>query len=138
MARDTDLDLVVRAATVFNGFDGPSSDDLWWRTGDEYAPITLLVNCNDFFAWGCGDCEEVTKDNIAVLEQAAKDIAAVTADGDYKDAGLLFCARVRGVRPQGAYYPHLDKETWPLFDACGPERTAGVVGNPLKQPTEAA
>ena len=138
--KDVDLDLIVRAATVFNGFDGPDCDELWWRTGGEYAPITLLVGCNDFFAWGCSDCEEITKQNIDVLEQAADDLKKVCSDRHgptYREAGLLFCARVRGRRPQGAYYEHLPKETWPLFDACGEPRATGV-GNPKPRPEESA
>lgn len=42
---------------------------------------------------------------------------------------LLFSARSRGMRPQGAYYKLFPRDTWELFDACGPEREVGV-GNP--------
>ena len=35
------------------------------------------------------------------------------------------------MRPQGAYYPESDPETWPLFDDCGPEREVGL-GNPYR------
>lgn len=43
----------------------------------------------------------------------------------------LFCARVRGERPQGACYSRYPQELWPLFDAVGPERETGL-GNPFK------
>lgn len=44
----------------------------------------------------------------------------------------LFCARVRGERPQGAAYKvRYPEELWPLFDAAGPEREVGF-GNPRK------
>lgn len=43
----------------------------------------------------------------------------------------LFAARVRGMRPQGAAYTFYPPETWPLFDACGPEREIGF-GNPYR------
>lgn len=61
-------ELFLRAAKIFNGFAGPSSEQIWWRTDEEYAPITFLVNCNDLFAWGCADCERLTTDNIDLLE----------------------------------------------------------------------
>lgn len=106
-------------------------DFLWWRTDGEYAPVTFFVNCNDTFWWGTGDVEPITPDNIAVLEQAAKDCADVdeVLDGY---AGELFCARVRKMRPQGAAYPK-DARLWPLFDACGPERIVALL-NPKPQP----
>jgi hypothetical protein len=50
---------------------------------------------------------------------------------------LFWCARVRGMRPQGACYKSIPEAFWPLFDACGPAREADL-GNPSKQPCEAA
>jgi hypothetical protein len=40
----------------------------------------------------------------------------------------LYACRRKHMRPQGASYPS-DKELWPLFDACGPEREISL-GNP--------
>lgn len=37
---------------------------------------------------------------------------------------------MRKERPQGACYPS-NKDLWPLFDACGPEKPTGF-GNPYK------
>ena len=113
------LEFVCRVLSVFDE-DGPSQDSLWWRTDGEYAPLTLFVKCSDLFVWGCADLEEVTPDNVAELERAAADVKAVTWDGNYVYADLLFCCRVRGHRPQKPCYKDLDEETWPLFDACGP------------------
>jgi hypothetical protein len=106
--------LVMRilSATAFD-----NCDDLFWRVDSEYAPITMFVNCNDLFFWGCADAETVTEENIGVLEQAYKDCP--------DHGGLLFCCRVRGMRPQGAFYKCFNMEEKPLFDACGPERAAG-------------
>lgn len=109
-------------------------DRVWWRTDAEYAPVTFFVNCNDLFDWGCADCETLTPERLPLLGRALEDCAK--ACGDDRDAekrgwpwGIeLFCARLRGERPQGAAYPK-DRRLWPLFDACGPERTKGH-GNP--------
>jgi hypothetical protein len=102
-------------------------DDLWWRADGEYAPVTFFINCNDLFWWGTGDCERVTPENVGALEQAYADAAAAHRYGR-SYGGNLFCCRVRGMRPQGCCYPE-DRELWPLFDACGPEREIEI-GNP--------
>ena len=128
MSTKADFETIRRAFTVFDGFDGPSNDELWWRTDDEYAPVTLLVNCNDLFMWGCADCETLTPADMDDLEKAVAD-AAVAGD---KDKGhLLWVARKRGCRPQGAYYKYFKGGLPDLFDACGPARETGL-GNPEK------
>lgn len=135
MPKNVDLAFVCRALSIFDGFSGLSNDDVWWRTdAPEYDPITLMVSCNDFFIWGSSDGEEITPENIEVLEQAVKDVEALTG-GKRTYADLLFCARVSKLRPQGAYYKYLPKELWPLFDACGPVREAGL-GNPEDRPAD--
>lgn len=127
MSNKPDYETIRRAFAVFNGFDGPSSSSLWWRTDDEYAPITLLVNCNDLFFWGCADSEELTPDDIPDLERALAD-AKQAGDSAYAD--LLWVARKRKMRPQGAYYQYFDTPALKeLFNACGPERETGF-GNP--------
>jgi hypothetical protein len=109
----------VLTATAFDG-----CGDIFWRVDEEYAPITIFVNCNDLFFWGCADAEQITTENLEVLEQSYKD--------DERNGGLLFCCRVRGERPQGAYYKHIKKEKRHLYDACGPEKETGF-GNPISQ-----
>lgn len=114
-----------------------------WRCDGECAPVTFFVERNDLFYWGCADGEELTADNLRVLKQSGDDLYAISQEvaGDdevsaaVERAGLmcavpaLFCARVRRMRPQGAYYSFVPERAWPLFDACGPEREVGV-GNP--------
>lgn len=98
--------------------------DLWWRCDGEYAPVTFFVNCNDCFYWACSDCEQLTPENLPILVQAFKDAEAADEKRGTIYAPELFVARVRGMRPQGASYKECYPETmWPLFDACGPERT---------------
>ena len=85
------------AATAFD-----NCDDLFWRVDSEYAPITMMVSCSDVFAWGCADCETITDENIDDLEKAYID--------DPDNGAALFCARLRGMRPQGFYYQYIDKD----------------------------
>lgn len=88
-------------------------DVIWWRCDGEYAPITFFVRANDLFYWACSDGEELTIENLAVFQQAFRDC----------DHGQeLFCARVRGMRPQQPYYKAFSAAEKVLFDACGPER----------------
>ena len=102
MTETSDFETVIRAFKVFDGFDGPSSG-LWWRTDKEYAPVTLLVNCNDVFFWGCSDCERLTPENIGQLERALEDARAADPKMGGIHADILWIARERKQRPQGAY-----------------------------------
>jgi len=97
--------------------------DIFWNTDFEF-----FINCNDFFAWAVCDATAITKDTFPLLQKAIK-------DADWVCGALLYCARIAKMRPQGAYYKHLDEKYWPLFDACGPKRKTGI-GNPEKQPKE--
>lgn len=112
-------------------------DDFWWRCDNEYAPVTIFVNCGDLFYWATADHEELTPENIDIYNQSMVD-----ADAAYKFghcyAFSLFCARVRKMRPQGACYKNYPKELWPLLDACGPPREKDNLpfGNPRAQPSE--
>ncbi len=124
---NTDFVKRVLDATAFD-----HCDDIWWRTDTEYAPITFFVNCNDLFFWGSADCEELTPDNIELFEQSYRDADEAMKHGNVY-ASLLFCARVRAERPQGAYYKYLHEDIYHLFDACGPEREVGI-GNPHPHP----
>ena len=77
--------------------------------------LEFFVLCNDCFAWACSDHESIENDlDIDMFQQAC-------IDGE-SDGALLYCARRRKMRPQGAMYRYIDHKNWPLFDACGPER----------------
>ena len=102
---------------------------LWWRTDGEYAPVTFFINCNDVFYWGCADAEAITPENIELLEKSMKDSSGAYQYGELYGT-MLWCARVRKQRPQGAAYPS-ERELWTLFDECGPEREIGL-GNPCR------
>ena len=96
-------------------------DAVWWRCDGIYAPVTFLVNCNDFF-YPAADCEEVTEENIPVLRQAFEDCAALDKANPTPHeyavfrAELLFVARVRGIRPRDDRYARLPATLKLLFD----------------------
>lgn len=112
------LETAIELMKIFNGFFGPDTSELWWRTDGEYAPVTLLINCNDLFYWGMADCETITPEDIPDLKQAVADI---TFEGEYHHAHLLWVCRKRQQRPQTAYYKHFNDHEKTLFDACGTE-----------------
>lgn len=105
-------------------------DMLWWRTDGEYAPVTFWINCNDLFAWGFADAEDLTPESLPVLKQAVADCKEIDSVCGSITGCELFACRMRKMRPQGAAYPE-ERELWPLFDVCGPERETGL-GNPYK------
>jgi len=125
------LNLTQKILEVISEND--SHDDVWWRTDGKYAPVTFFINCNDLFFWACADAEQITEDNIEILLTAYEDAKAADEDGECY-ASLLFCARARGMRPQGAYYKSFPKALWALFDACGPERKVGVLSANTPKP----
>jgi hypothetical protein len=129
MSTARDDSFVFRVLALYDDYE--LHEFLYWQTGAD-GGVRFYANCNDLFAWGCSDADEITSDNIGALESALADVAAVQGYAT-SDALLLFCARLRGMRPQGAMYEHIPRALWPLFDACGPERITGL-GNPKPQP----
>jgi len=113
------LGFILRVLRIFSEID--CTDALWWRLDGEYAPVTFLVNCNDFFDWAAADCERLTPDNVETLERAVADCRANGLMASVYAADL-FCARVRGQRPQKPCYKDMEPAAVALFNACGPER----------------
>lgn len=111
--------------------DYSQGENLLWRK-EENGELVVAVNCNDIFHWACADSEEVTPENLEVYRQSLIDCQQAKAI-DYAD--VLFVARVRQMRPQGATYPHIPTQLWPLLDACGPERKSDF-DNPYNHPSE--
>lgn len=112
---------------------------VWWRltSPGDGSGLRLFAWCNDFFSWGSADLEPINDTNVATLREAIRDTRLATYDAPPNrnriEGWLLFCARSRHERPQGAYYPSLHPETWPLFDDAGPSRAVGF-GNPHPRP----
>lgn len=120
-----DLDFILRVLTVFSQAD--NTDGLWWKASG--GVVKFYAMCNDLFYWAAADYERITPENIDALEQAFKDASAACGDEWNGHGALLFAARQRKMRPQGAYYKYFHEAEKPLFDACGPYRPADF-GNP--------
>lgn len=93
---------------------------LWWDDG-----LDFFIHCSDVFAWGVSDSEPLLESSFDELVQAVDDCSPHEDDGV-----LLYVARRRGMRPQGAFYKELEESNYPLFDDCGEPRPA-TFGNPV-------
>lgn len=89
--------------------------------------IEMSVNCNDLFFWGCADCEEIDVSELPSLKKALDDAATAGAESGGE---LLWVARKRAMRPQGAFYATFNEGLAKLFDECGEYRKAEI-GNPV-------
>jgi len=116
---------------VLRLFAFDNTDQLFWSF-DDNDKLTIAVMCNDFFDWGTADCEEITPADISALTDAFVDARAATGQR-FESGGELWCARKRGMRPQGACYKYVDESLWPLLDAAGPVREIGL-RNPYSCP----
>lgn len=119
---------ILRVLTLVSDWD--ITDALWWKVDTEGGTLAFFINCNDLFFWACSEGELLTPANIDSFEEALRDVDAVCANGGYLYGAMLWCARMRQMRPQGAAYP-AEQTLWPLLDACGPEREVGL-GNPCR------
>ena len=106
----------------------------WYDAGDiEFGcngGVVPRFNTNDLFYWGCGDAEDITPDDMGLLNSTASELEAM---GKSCYLGVLFAARKRRLRPQGACYPERDLDLCLLLDACGPYREPQL-GNPQERP----
>lgn len=89
--------------------------------------VTLTVDCSDLFVWGCSDYEPIELEELKDLNRAIEDARAAGAE---TGGELLWVARKRKLRPQGAYYAHVHPGLGKLFDTCGEFRPAEL-GNPV-------
>lgn len=104
---------------IFREFEDDSDMLLWQVEGDN---VTFFVNVSDVFLWGGADAEAVeTMEDVELLKQCRKDCE--------KHMFMLYAARKRKLRPQGAIYCMFTKEEADLFNKCGPYRERGF-GNP--------
>jgi|SRR5690349_22044429 len=120
LALEAELEFMKKVLVLFWRHD--ITESLFWRDnlpqGDK--TIKFFAMCSDTFNWATADIEEITPENVHVLEMAFTDISAVGCQSWW--APLLFAARVRGMRPMPKLaIPDPLKE---MFNACGPERTS--------------
>lgn len=122
--QDWTLENILRLLSIFDECKGGGyTDDIWWRTDSQYAPVTFFVNCNDLFAWGCSDCETVLPSDLDDIQKAVNDCNKNKEDRLGVHGSLLWVARKRKLRPQKAYYKSFTEVEKILFDACGPKET---------------
>ena len=119
-ALEAELEFMKKILGLFWRHD--INDSLFWRTewphGDK--KIKFFAVCSDTFTWATADAEEITPENVHILEMAFADVSVVRCEKWW--GPLLFAARVRGMRPMPKLaIPDPLKE---LFNACGPERTS--------------
>jgi len=126
--KDVTLDFVLDVLKTTGDYD--IGGMIFWRTDEDYAPLTFFAICNDVFAWACADAEEITPQNLPDLKKALKDVEISNHCCNYIEGVALFVSRIRKERPQGACYPE-DKTLWKLFDETGPEREIDI-SNPFK------
>ncbi|MGC2062052.1 MAG: hypothetical protein WA610_03675 [Thermodesulfovibrionales bacterium] len=100
------LDEFVKRLLVFSAA-ADITCELMWNTNLEFS-----IMCSDIFSWGCSDAERITEETLPELEKAVRDAGS-------EFGPLLYCARQRKCRPLRAFYEHINKDLWPLFDACG-------------------
>lgn len=118
------LDFITRVLRAFWSED--SNEIMFWRVDDNQP--SFYVMCSDTFAPASADVEEITPDNVHILEQSIEDVKVI--GNGWADWGfMLFCARVRGMRIMP--WLRLPEGLKEMFDACGPERTDG---KPPSQP----
>lgn len=98
---------------------------LFW---DEALEPSII--CNDIFSWGAADLEPLTPEKLIQFEE----LQQAHPDFTGPDIAILLCAKLRGTRPQNAMYLYIEEEKWPIFDACGPERSPDKGSNPYPIP----
>lgn len=116
-----ELDYFKRAITAVCLEAG--SDLLW---SDNTGTIQPWICVNDIFWWGTADGETIEIEDLEALE------AAINQAG--RDGPLLWAARKRNLRPQGACMEYFKPETVTLLlelpereiDICNPKGIDGV------------
>lgn len=114
------LAFFMRVMKIFDDID--EKDMLWWNTSGTYAPLQFSVMCSDTFDWATADSENLTPENIGLLEQSIADVKPLGYDmGEGIHWGLvLFCARVRGRRPMRQM--RIPENLQAFFNEAGPPR----------------
>lgn len=86
-----------------------SCSDGWWKNDEKGwgGHVTLHVNCNDVFAWGCADSEDIISSEISELYEMWK------KDNDWGPA--VWCIKKRKQMPQKPVEKYIrEKGIWNL------------------------
>lgn len=105
-------------------YDQPS---LFWNIKPENLKpedkgFKFFVLCSDLFEWGCADSEEITMENLPLLEKAYQLEKEATGIKRGIYATTLFCCMSRKMRPQKPCYKNNPEWLTKLFDEYGPAR----------------
>ncbi len=110
------------AVAVFAVFErGDDYESLIWRVDAKpyYVPvIKLFATCNDVFFWATADAEEITADDVPLLEACLADLEKCGESWAIAYLAELFAARKRHLRPQKPFYKDMPADVAALFDAC--------------------
>ena len=84
-----------------------------WEGALKPETICLFLNCNDVFAWGCADAEEIAYNEVQELYTMWK-------NDKYGD--MKWVCKKRNLRPQQAWMKRLKEEgAWDAFFESLPE-----------------
>lgn len=128
-------------AVLHVGWKADSPEYVFWRP-DAPDGWRAYAICSDTFAWATADAEEITPEDLPLLQQCLEDLLIVESEyagvpisdmatPDRNDSvataylGALFAARKRKLRPMRCVYGDMNAigpRTAALFDAAGPER----------------
>lgn len=109
------------AAAVFAAFErADGNESLMWRVNmaDEGRDLKLFALCNDVFFWATADAEEITADDVPLLEECLADLDKCADRWVTCYLAELFAARKRKLRPQKPFYKDMPEDVAALFDAC--------------------
>lgn len=112
--RNINLEFLLRVLHLTATID--NTDCIWWRTDGNYSPVSIFVNCHGQFEAGLADCEELTPQNIHLLEEAITEVGP-TEPSLY--VPMLFCAKVRKKCPRIEMYQN-SPSLREVFERCGP------------------
>lgn len=111
---------IADALPIFQLFAKHDIEDmLYWCCQDD--DVSFYINTNDHFWLGTADAEIVILESLSLLAECIEKCLAIDPVCGAIHGCYLYAGRVRKLRPQGAAYPE-ERDLWPLFDACGPER----------------
>ena len=92
---------------------------VFWFLSENDA-LTPSIECGDVFVWGCADEEDILEDDLPLLEKCFED----TGGESGSNGAALFCARKRGMRPQGEgvgeWVGGVGRASWPRGVKNGP------------------
>jgi hypothetical protein len=117
-----------QAARVLAAFEKADDfESLMWRvTLKPYCvtEIKMFAGCSDFFHLATADAEEITADDLPLVEQCVADLGGT---GEEFYLAELFAARKRKMRPLRSAYKGMAPAVAALFDGCSTEEERAEV-----------